>query len=97
MTSERRLLFGLDEIKAVTFQCTRCSGRVSIAPNDVAHMPDSCPLGHRWDFYTTAGQHGPSGRLVTTIKAVLELEQQPTANGVGFVVRLEFEEPNATR
>ena len=44
MTSERRLLIGFDDIRAITFECKKCGARLSIAsekvrPDDVATCP----------------------------------------------------------
>ena len=44
MTSERRLLFGFDDIRAVTLECKNCRTRLTMAPDKI--VPDQlliCP------------------------------------------------------
>jgi len=50
MTSERRLLIGFEDIRAIVLECARCTGRVSFAPDKVDQTRwSSCPnCGRPW-------------------------------------------------
>ena len=51
MTKEARIVFGLNDLVAVRFQCSKCQGEV-VQRFDGRHwrLPTSCPLCYaRWD------------------------------------------------
>jgi hypothetical protein len=91
MTSERRIIVSLSDIKAVVFECDECKARTSIVPERFQFIPDTCPSGHRWASQTgeMLGQAPfmPMGFIYA-------LKKLRTANyeKMGFRILLEFEE-----
>lgn len=61
MTSERRLLIGFDDIRAITLECKRCGVRLTIAP-EKANPDDyvTCP-GCRTSWITRRAETGRTG------------------------------------
>jgi hypothetical protein len=52
MTFERKIIIGLEEIKALVFQCNECGSRTTIPFERFAAIPRECPNGHHWDSVT---------------------------------------------
>jgi hypothetical protein len=46
MTREHRLVFSLDEITAVRWQCPRCHVAISYTLTETIRIPDDCPACH---------------------------------------------------
>jgi hypothetical protein len=91
MTVERKILFGLDDIKAISFQCDSCKYRITMSPDEVRDLPRNCPNGHRWIVGEQQAKTFPpiqmfSDNLVTLRK----LAEQKV---LGFKILLEFDEP----
>jgi len=97
MTVERRFVVGLGDIRAVAFECKKCKVRVSYQP-DASHLSvdEICPAcGHKW---WTSGRL-PQGKrsddvsdFLTGLQAIRKLARQES---VGFLVLLEYDEPQA--
>jgi hypothetical protein len=62
MTFERKIVVGLEDIKAVSFACEQCQFKLTMSPDDVKKIPEHCPSGHEWYF----GQDEP--HVVPAIK-----------------------------
>jgi len=45
MTVEHSIVVGLEDIKAVIFECRQCRTRVSMLPDDI-RIPQKCPNGN---------------------------------------------------
>jgi hypothetical protein len=56
MTVERKLVMGLEEIRAVVFECDECRSRVVLARGNLDPLPKACPHGHAWDWENSAGE-----------------------------------------
>ncbi len=95
MTIERRILVGLRDIKALSFECNKCHARISVSP-DAGKVPAyQCPeCEHPWrgsDAYTNKEVTTPYVALVKAISTLRSLNN----NAEGFTILLEFEEPKA--
>ena len=42
MTVERKLIFGLDDIKTISFECTECHVKVSVPADKFSKVPSAC-------------------------------------------------------
>ncbi len=93
MTFERKIVVGLEDIKAVSFACEQCQFKLTMSPDDVKKIPENCPSGHEWYF----GQDEP--HVVPAIKnfyiALAKLRMQSERKAAGFRILLEFDEPKA--
>ena len=91
MTVERKLLFGLDDIKAVCFQCSDCKYRITMSPDDVKELPLNCPNGHRWLIGVPQTKTVlPLAMFADSLVTLRKLTEQ---KALGFKVLLEFDEP----
>lgn len=105
MTVERRLLLGLADIFAVTFECKRCGVRLTLAPDKVSvDALQRCPgpgCSAEWVNGAQATPHGRShGGSMARFLAALPLARESQAEGGDAKVRIffEFQEPTeATR
>ena len=94
MTVERRLVVGLGDIRAVTFECKSCSARLTLAPDKVD--PDGltrCPsCGTTWWTTPTSGKvMTPNSRIFTFLSAIGPMRELQAE--IGFTLLLEFDEP----
>ena len=92
MTFERKIVVGLEEIKAVIFQCSKCESRMSIAPDRFDAIPEQCPNGHPMLTAKTL-PHDFGGSLMLGFLMALKKLKDPIYDSVGFKIFLEFEEP----
>jgi hypothetical protein len=98
MTVEHRLLFGLADILAVTFECTNCGVRLSVAPQKVQpdRMRQCQSCGALWlanDI--TVGGPFQGGPYMLMLAALRYLADPPKSNlePVMFKLHLEFAAP----
>jgi len=96
MTIERRMTVGIDDIKAVTFECSKCGGRTPIAVGSLREVPQQCPSCNEvwWrsnDFATHVTTSGPAA--MAFIQAVRVLAAITRDKKDTFHILLEFEEP----
>jgi hypothetical protein len=100
MTSERRVLVGFNDVRAVVLECKACQSRLSLtaataATTNVATCP-SC--GHAWLSATRiSGSFAaqPSGRFLAIFAdLVREVMSVDAATAPGVRVLLEIDEPH---
>lgn len=100
MTSERRLMMGLDDIRALTFECNACAARLTLAPArarpDMLRQCPSCAAD--WldlsQAPTGAGFANPFARFLALFSRVLEVVKDDEKQfHIGFRILLEFNEP----
>jgi hypothetical protein len=90
MTFERKIVIGLEEIKAVIFQCNKCGSKISIAPDKLDSIPRQCPNDHAFLWNPSPEFAGSMlGAFTTSIKKLRE----PIYENLGFKIFLELEEP----
>lgn len=89
MTREDRWIVSLDEIRAIRWECPKCSVAMSFAINQTVRLPAACPSCNADAFDT---DHRPEHRsyteFVKALKAVVQ-SQQAEKPALG-TVRLEF-------
>jgi len=97
MTVERKIIFGLEDIKAVVLECTACSSRVSIPPQVGGHIrfPTECPqCRQRWNLLEPSQyEHviSPYVNFTSSIERLRMLAKEGVESG--FRLLLEFQEP----
>lgn len=98
MTVERRYVVGLADIRSFTFECTHCSGRLSLKPGPVnPDMLAQCPMcSAPWLGEGMAQGRYPTDPVMAMLKSLfpsIESQSDPTS-----CVRIlfEFDEPVAS-
>jgi hypothetical protein len=91
MTIQRRILVGLNDIKAVSFECLKCPFKITMSPDKVGEIPKHCADGHDWFI----GERFPilSPPLVTFTDSLTKLRFLATQGTMGFRILLEIAEP----
>jgi hypothetical protein len=96
MTIERRVIGGIEDIKAISFECKKCKRRLTSGPEFVSllSIPLGCPCGHPW---RPALQGNPVDmnedafiKLVAGVQRIRALEKE---GSLGVRVLFEFDEP----
>jgi hypothetical protein len=93
MTFERRLVVGLEEIKAIVFECNECKSRVAISPQSIEHPPHSCPRSHSWNWDRPAERSMMASAHQDFISGLKALRDPAREHSSGFKIFLEYEEP----
>lgn len=92
MTVEHRVIVGLNDIKAVVFECRKCHARISVLAED-AKVPHCCPCGQQWTPDYIGSVNAPKLPAYQRFCSVLRECRTLQANGAAFMVLLEFEAP----
>lgn len=95
MVFERKIVVGLEDIRAVSFQCATCEYRVTMSPDEVREVPRACQNGHKWTI-------GEESALVKTPLLLFtdSLGKLRTLLGqkvLGYRVLFEFDEPKTDK
>ena len=100
MTSEKRILVGFEDIKAVSLECKKCNVRFTYAPSQILRVPETCPnpnCNSVWSPKPTRGftdtERPISVRFLDDMLNVL-IEEQKQLGPNGFRILLEFDEAN---
>jgi hypothetical protein len=90
MTFENKIVVGLDDIKAVIFECRNCQTRVSVKP-DKLRIPCRCPhCGDPWKSEivgSVTAEMSPYARFCTALTQCIA----PQHGAAPFTILLEFE------
>ncbi len=94
MTVERRLVVGLEDIKAIVLECGKCKARYSLKPES-GDIPTMCHCREQWLF----GPHTAPTPLEQAVSAIA-LIRRHLAESKGrplapYTLSFEFEEPEA--
>lgn len=92
MTFEHKIVWGLEDIKYVIFECNECKARASLLLQSSFRPPAKCPNGHPWDWNIGLGYSSTESPHLAFLSALKKLSD-PGLKDVGFRVFLEFEEP----
>jgi hypothetical protein len=95
MTIERRIVAGLDDIKAMIFECVKCGSRVCRSPDRIGEIPFHCDCGQQWRPAPAMQPRLPEPYFIEFVKAIPVLRTINRENPLGFRILFEFEEPNA--
>lgn len=96
MTVERKIVVGLEDVQAVTFECGKCGSRVTVPPDRGGDVPARCiRCGHEW-ITPNMTNYEPNTAIDATVKFWTALQTVRTLiknNKLGFRILLEFREP----
>lgn len=96
MTIERRMILGVDDVKAVTFECSKCAARTPIGVGSLREVPQQCPSCNEvWWRSNDFATHVTTSRPAATafIQALRVLAAITRDKKDTFRIFLEFEEP----
>lgn len=95
MTFENKIVVGLDDIKAVIFECVGCGTRISVCPDEL-RVPEKCPhCPADWRVKVTISKDSASP-FESFCSAVSEIRaRMASSSGLAkFKILLELEEPS---
>ena len=93
MTFERKIIVGLEEIKALVFQCNECEARTVIPIGKLSSIPTECPTGHSWDANAAPDSpKSPYFAFMFSLKRLMDPQYEKAAR---FKIFLELEEPKS--
>ena len=93
VTFERKIVVGLEEIRAISFECHKCKSRLTVSPDDLRDIPAACPhcnFSWRLPIDPDAGPVSPPKNFAVGIR---EIRIRFGADVIGFKILLEFDEP----
>jgi len=95
MTFERKIVVGLDDIKAITFECAKCKTRTTVPADSLREIPGACNSCNAiWlikDMPTYVSTSGPAP--IALIQAIGRMRILIQESKETFRILLEFEEP----
>jgi len=95
MTFERKIVVGLEDIKAICFQCNSCGFKVSLPPDSAQSVPFECE-NCRSEWRPTEGPTSPrsaESAFITLVKSLRTVHKLLTEDKLGFKILLEFDDP----
>jgi hypothetical protein len=97
MTFEHKMIVGLDDIKAVTFECNECKARTTIPSDKLQGVPRACSSCNAiWQVKEPGSYVTTSGPAeLALIQAIVTIRILIRQKKDTFKILLEFEEPNA--
>jgi hypothetical protein len=91
MTLEHKIVVGLDDIKAVSFECKQCQTKVTISPDNI-RVPHHCQqCDSVWILGEPSNYLSVSSPYMNFVNAIGQIRKQ-LANGAPFKILLEFSE-----
>lgn len=89
MTFEHKIVVGLDDIRAVSFECSQCHTRVTMLPDDL-QVPRRCQkCDSVWIVGDPSNYQSVTSPHLNFVNAIGEIRKQ-LAKGSPFKVLLEF-------
>ena len=104
MTSERRIVVGIEDIKSISLECNECKVRLTYSPDEMIDIPEVCPNSlcrSIWNPRITksAPTEFDSPASIKLLRAIDGVKVEKRANEVnnpksenGFRILLEFDE-----
>jgi hypothetical protein len=101
MTSERRIMVSVADIKLISYECKKCKARVSFSPDSILEAASQCFQCRAPWTNAVIGENeqigavhyaalSPARKLMT---AIAGMRNPDVANSLGFRVLFEYEEP----
>ncbi|MGD0471556.1 MAG: hypothetical protein ABSA54_24535 [Terriglobales bacterium] len=91
MTFENKIVVGLNDIKAVIFECSNCRARICVSPDKV-QIPKECPSCNKgWRSAEKQSFLSDTSQEMNFIDALAKLRVLET-KPLPFRILLEFEE-----
>lgn len=93
MTFENKIVVGLDDIKAITFECNQCRARLSLSPDSV-HIPRRCHNCENVWIVGNPTEVTSTSSLVNFVDSISRIRKQ-LESGAPFRILLEYENKTA--
>jgi protein-arginine kinase activator protein McsA len=95
MTIERRIVVGLNDIQAVSFECNKCFTKTTVPAEKLRGVPETCPSCNAvWIARQFSQQnHVEMASAYKTFTDSLVKIRTLMENGAPFKILLEFSEP----
>lgn len=94
MTFEHKIVVGLEEIRAIVFEC-KCKAKIVVSPDDATKVPNTCPLGHSWSWDILDERMDPQSPFLALLRAVKKLRTPPLRDTAGFRILFEFDDSSS--
>ena len=92
---ERKLVFGVEDLKGLSLECLSCSARVRMPLEKLQTLPYQCPVcGTSWIDPSPGSRlmnESPSVSFAFSLRRLREMVNQ--GSGMAFRILLEFDEP----
>ena len=96
MTFERKMVVGLDDIKAVTFECLECHSRLTLLPDNLVNFPKQCSrCPQEWIPADPSTYSSVASPFSNFLRSVTQIRTLIGTNAIGVKILLEFEEPSS--
>ena len=94
MIMEHKILIGLDDIKAVIFECRKCKSQQRILMSNLNETPNSCTQCNSGWIQKDNSYHSYPSRLDNFVKSMKKLLELENSNTVNVKILLEIDERN---
>ena len=101
MTTERRIVALLTDIKLISYVCRNCGAKFSFPPTKMAMPHGQCPAcHHQWLPNKQPGSgdqrlnYERDSIFYRLLDAIADLNSPEVGGNYGFFIALEFEEPS---
>jgi hypothetical protein len=92
VTFEHKIVAGVDDIKAVTFECGQCKARLTMSPDSI-QVPHHCPRCDAvWVLGMPANSQSVTSPALNFVHAIGPIRKQLQENHAPFKILLEFNE-----
>jgi hypothetical protein len=93
MTVENKIIFGLDDIKALLIECKICHGRIAYRPGKIRTIPGTCPQCQS-DWRPREGyMQAPNLVFDNFVVAVQKIAESLKDEAIGFKLLFELDAP----
>jgi len=95
MTLERRIIAGLEDVRAISLECNKCRARVTFSADSKVDVPVACErCGHPWRSANSVNAYKTNdSAVVSLVQAIPNIRILLNENALGFRVLFEFYEP----
>jgi hypothetical protein len=100
MTSEKKFVAGIEDIKALTLECSKCKARLTFSLSEKpGAIPFTCPgcnvewRAQEYPYGANEPKVAPALKFISAVYMLRFRKDDPEQKPVGFRVLLEFDEP----
>jgi hypothetical protein len=102
MTYEQKTIVSLEDIKAICFQCKKCSAKISVSPDSGLSAPTQClqcrepwikDISLAMESVMQSVHQEQQSSLIKFVKSLAKMRDPEVLNSFGFRILLEFDGP----
>jgi len=95
MTFERKIIVGIEDISAVSFECNGCKAKTTLMPDKLPpEIPYSCKhCGHTWRASVIDAPDVTRATFESFTRSMVSIRTLLREKALGFRILLEFDEP----